>query len=66
MILVSARIGRILLGRILHSFTTKDTKAHEGVVNALDLIIDIFNDPLQRCRQRLTPARPLQLPHSFR
>src|ERR1700676_3203509 len=35
-------------------------------VNALDLIIDIFNDPLQLCRQRLSPARPLQLPHSFR
>jgi len=32
----------------------------------LDLIVDIFNNPLQRRRQRLAPARPLQQTHSFR
>ena len=30
MILVSARIGSTLLGRVLNSFTTKDPKVHEG------------------------------------
>jgi hypothetical protein len=29
-ILVSARIGSNLLGRVLNSLTTKDTKVHEG------------------------------------
>src|ERR1700675_222484 len=33
---------------------------------ALDLIVDIFDNPLQRSRQRLTPPRPLQQAHSFR
>ena len=32
----------------------------------LDLVIDIFDDPLQRCGNRLKSARALQLTHSFR
>jgi hypothetical protein len=35
-------------------------------MEGLDLVIDIFDDPLQGCGKRLTSAYAFQFMHSFR